>query len=185
MPTSVGGDVHRFSHLTNSAPSAPNVFANNKDVLDQQDELICPAEVYLSCVMENLPEDLQTGSRALEVGPGNGTLLLGLSERYGQVLGMDSSSTMLAATADAIAHQPAAKHIKLMQGDFLASQTNHSSMLWLLPWCYITCRARSIFQGSKGHSPRRRSVIASYAPTPKTGLPQQLAIFGLALSPPF
>ena len=95
-------------------------FANNKDVLDQQDELICPAEVYLSCVMENLPEDLQTGSRALEVGPGNGTLLLGLSERYGQVLGMDSSSTMLAATADAIAHQPAAKHIKLMQGDFFS-----------------------------------------------------------------
>ena len=120
-------------------------FANNKDVLDQQDELICPAEVYLSCVMENLPEDLQAGSRALEVGPGNGTLLLGLSERYGQVLGIDSSSTMLAATADAIAHQPAAKHIKLMQGDFLASQTNHSSMLWLPPWCYIICPRQKHF----------------------------------------
>lgn len=95
-------------------------FASNKDVLAQQDELICPAEVYLPCVMENLPSLPTTLSRALEVGPGNGALLLQLAERFTEVVGMDSSSTMLATTADHIAHHPAAKQIKLVQNDFFS-----------------------------------------------------------------
>ena len=95
-------------------------FASNKDVLAQQDELICPTEVYLPGVMESLSRQPQRQGRALEVGPGNGALLLQLAERFTEVVGMDSSATMLNTTADHIAHQPAANQISLVQDDFFS-----------------------------------------------------------------
>jgi 2-polyprenyl-3-methyl-5-hydroxy-6-metoxy-1,4-benzoquinol methylase len=93
-------------------------FASNKDVLDQQDELICPTEVYLPCVMSSLPSQPKAQQRAMEVGPGSGALLLQLAERYDHVVGLDNSSTMLSTTAETIADQPTRTQIELVQQDF-------------------------------------------------------------------
>ena len=99
-------------------------FASNKDVLTQQDELICPAEVYLPCVMESLPDQSSGQGRALEVGPGNGTLLLQLAERFNQVVGIDSSATMLANTEQHIANAAYGSKIELLQQDFFKLTAN-------------------------------------------------------------
>ena len=93
-------------------------FASNKDVLDQQDELICPTEVYLPCVMSSLPSQPKAQQRAMEVGPGSGALLLQLAERYDHVVGLDNSSTMLSTTTETIADQPTRTRIELVQQDF-------------------------------------------------------------------
>ena len=93
-------------------------FASNKDVLAQQDELICPTDVYLPCVMSSLPSQPKAQQRAMEVGPGSGALLLQLAKRYDHVVGLDNSSTMLRTTAQSIADQPAKKQIELVQQDF-------------------------------------------------------------------
>ena len=118
LSSDICAQIHKLNQQR--AERCQTFFANNRDVLHQQDELICPADVYLPCVMQNLPLTPRSGSCALEVGPGNGTLLLQLGERYAQVVGMDSSSTMLAATADSIAQQPATNQIKLVRGDFFS-----------------------------------------------------------------
>ena len=106
-------------------------FASNKDVLDQQDELICPTEVYLPCVMSSLPSQPKAQQRAMEVGPGSGALLLQLAERYDHVVGLDNSSTMLSTTAETIADQPTRTQIELVQQDFftLADSPRYNALV--------------------------------------------------------
>ena len=106
-------------------------FASNKDVLDQQDELICPTEVYLPCVMSSLPSQPKAQQRAMEVGPGSGALLLQLAERYDHVVGLDNSSTMLSTTAETIADQPTRARIELVQQDFftLADSPRYNALV--------------------------------------------------------
>ena len=93
-------------------------FACNKDVLAQQDELICPAEVYLPCVMSSLPSQPEPKHRALEVGPGNGAMLLQMAERFRHVVGLDSSANMLATTASNLRNVPTAGRVELIEQDF-------------------------------------------------------------------
>ncbi|NKC01426.1 MAG: metalloregulator ArsR/SmtB family transcription factor [Pseudomonadales bacterium] len=91
-------------------------FANNADALSQQRELICAPEVYHDTVMEivSYAHPLRR-TRALEVGPGNGLLLKSLAHQFTDVIGIDSSTEVLARTAKEVEDAS----VKLIEQDFL------------------------------------------------------------------
>ena len=99
------------------ADTSAHFFAHNQDALSQSNDLIAPTAAYSRAILEEL-SSLPTAARrsALEVGPGDGALLLDLSHQFEQVLGIDTSSESLQVTAQAVGEN---EQIDLKQKDFL------------------------------------------------------------------
>ena len=92
-------------------------FASHADALAQQRELICAPDVYHDTVTDFvLHTHPLRRKRALEVGPGSGTMLLTLAEHFDQVIGIDSSPEILRETAEQISKP----NIRLIEQDFLS-----------------------------------------------------------------
>jgi len=89
------------------AHQSASFFHNNADVLDHQNELICPSEVFIPYVVETIAEHNASASQALtkpakrqastllEIGPGDCTLLAALAPLFDNAIGIDSSQSML------------------------------------------------------------------------------------------
>ncbi len=90
-------------------------FAENADRFANQQALISEAVVYVPTIMNVI---LHAGIRAgpvLEIGPGNGQLLALLAKSFDEVVGIDSSATMLQQAAE---HVGDLANVKLRQKDF-------------------------------------------------------------------
>jgi len=92
-------------------------FANHAQALAQQKELICAPSVYVDAVLKTALQQCENQRLvALEVGPGNGTVLAALAPHFNQVVGVDNSSDMLDATHGAMRNLH--NNIKLIERDF-------------------------------------------------------------------
>jgi len=92
-------------------------FARNAADITSLQTQIAEPQTYTETVlaMANRPENGNIG-RALEIGPGDGALIVGLAGIYQAVTGIDSSAEMLAHTAQATRKE---KNISLIHADFL------------------------------------------------------------------
>lgn len=92
-------------------------FAARADEFARQQARICEPGVYAGSVLE-LIDRLGLGQgEALEIGPGDGTLLVRLAERFRHVTGIDSARAMLDRAAGAV---QAAGNVRLVHRDFMA-----------------------------------------------------------------
>ncbi len=91
-------------------------FNDHADALAKQTELICAPSVYADAVIQAAVQqpDLQR-RRALEVGPGDGTILTALSEHFAEVVGVDNAEGMLSATRQTTQPYP---NVRLLEQDF-------------------------------------------------------------------
>ena len=106
------------NHQRRNARSARFFEENAAGIRTHQAE-ICEAETYQDAVLELIDGAIARGAAtadALEVGPGSGTLLAELDQRYGQATGLDNSRSMLAAAATTLADRPG---IRLEYRDFM------------------------------------------------------------------
>jgi len=90
-------------------------FASNADAFASQQALISEAEVYAPTIMELIDRQGFTEGAALEIGPGDGTILLALAQRFAPVTGIDHSAAMIAETRRQL---KGAAGIRLAQRDF-------------------------------------------------------------------
>jgi len=104
--------VHQRRH-----EQALKFFAGYAGQIASRQQQICEPERYVDSVLELL--DHHGGSRgsALEIGPGDAALLLGLERRFERVTGIDQSAAML----DACRRQlPAGSRVHLREREFNA-----------------------------------------------------------------
>lgn len=96
-------------------------FARHADQVSALHHEIADPDAYTDAVLQmvaRLPREAGRFHRALEVGPGEGALLAGLARLFDQVVGMDSSTEMLARTASGAS---GLDNVTLLHGDFLES----------------------------------------------------------------
>jgi ArsR family transcriptional regulator len=98
------------------AERSAQFFASNAQALEQQDELICPSDVYAPLVVRAANAEAANRGQALEIGPGSGALMLHLAEHFDAVVGIDSSERMLAVTASKVSNR---ENVQLINRDFL------------------------------------------------------------------
>ncbi|MEM7101421.1 MAG: metalloregulator ArsR/SmtB family transcription factor [Pseudomonadota bacterium] len=92
-------------------------FESHADALHQQQTRVCHADVYRQAVLntiQRLPETSR--SKALEVGPGDGSLLQDLSRLFSKAEGIDTSATTLKAAEVATGN---CQNVKLTHADFM------------------------------------------------------------------
>jgi ArsR family transcriptional regulator len=92
-------------------------FARNAADISSLQTQIAEPQTYTQTVlaMASRPGDSNIG-HALEIGPGDGALIVGLAGLFREVTGIDSSAEMLAHTAQAICGE---HNISLIHADFL------------------------------------------------------------------
>ncbi len=99
-------------------------FAHQADALSNQGTLICEPSVYLDHVIEIVTTyPGHKSNRALEVGPGGGTLLRALAAAFDAVVGVDNSAEVLSTTREATA---GLGNVTLLQADFAELPQNHN-----------------------------------------------------------
>jgi ArsR family transcriptional regulator len=108
------------------AQQSASFFQNNADVLNHQSELICPSAVFIPSIVETIVAHTKqsqavkgkaTKTRVLEIGPGDCSLLNALAQLFGEVVGVDSSQSMLDVGL-AMLEQSPATNIALQKKDF-------------------------------------------------------------------
>lgn len=78
------------------ARTSEEFFSNNTNKFREQQDLIASYPVYADTVEEMLDNtELLQQHSALEIGPGEGEFLLPLSQRFDQVVALDTSASML------------------------------------------------------------------------------------------
>ncbi len=95
-------------------------FEQNAAEISAHHAQICEPQTYQDLVLEMIDNALAAGAadrQVLEVGPGAGTLLAQLAERFDQATGVDNSRSMLRAAEDAVEQIPGAR---LVYQDFMA-----------------------------------------------------------------
>jgi DNA-binding transcriptional ArsR family regulator len=103
------------------AEQSRNFFARNAEKFSEKQGLLCELDQYLPNLKELLDlTGLNTDSRVLEVGPGQGQLLKELGKRFAYLVALDSSSEMLAVAARQTA--TSAPNTKLIQGSLESYQ---------------------------------------------------------------
>ena len=94
-------------------------FEDNAAEITTHQAEICEADTYLEAVLEMIDSAIEQGAatgHALEVGPGTGTLLAQLANRFDRATGLDNSPSMLEA-AEATLRDTAGVTLKLQ--DFM------------------------------------------------------------------
>ncbi|MDA1073377.1 MAG: metalloregulator ArsR/SmtB family transcription factor [Proteobacteria bacterium] len=90
-------------------------FISNEDSLTTQQTLICPSSAYTNSIIE-LWQHLKTDTQAaIEVGPGDGEVLETLAGLFEQVVGIDSSRTMLDKSSAKVSNL---NNVRLIERDF-------------------------------------------------------------------
>lgn len=89
--------IHQQRHERSNA-----FFAENAHRFADQQALISEADVYVPTILDMLEHSGIDAGPVLEVGPGSGMLLERLARRFDQVVGIDSSATMLEQTAERV-----------------------------------------------------------------------------------
>ena len=100
-------------------------FAHNANKFKAQQDLIAGLNHYGSAVTEMI--DLlypEKAACALELGPGTGDYLSVLSQRFNQVIALDSSADMLASSAKKVAIEQLS-NVQFIQGDTTTALSKH------------------------------------------------------------
>ena len=121
----LAANVHREVTQVHQARLAHSrdFFANHEHALRQQTEHICAPQVYLDAIITKISsQPLQARRRALEIGPGDGTLLEQLADHYVHVVGIDNSTNMLAQARTQTQHLD---NVRLIESDFDTVSTRH------------------------------------------------------------
>lgn len=104
--------VHQRRH-----EQALKFFASYAGQIANRQQQICEPERYVESVLELLDHHEGPRGSALEIGPGDASLLLGLGRRFDRVTGIDQSPAML----DACRRQlPAGSRVRLREREFNA-----------------------------------------------------------------
>lgn len=90
-------------------------FAQNAHRFADQQALVATASSYAGAIAEVIDHAATERSRLLEVGPGTAELLAVLAERFGEVIGIDNSPSMLEHTAERTA---TFANVRLREQDF-------------------------------------------------------------------
>ena len=90
-------------------------FARHADDFREQQDLIASHEQY-GLALETLLASLSPGDTAVEIGPGEGAFLKPLSQRFGQVTGIDISPDMLNKAGD-FCEREKLENVSLLAGD--------------------------------------------------------------------
>ncbi len=92
-------------------------FADNAGAFRSQQELIAAFEVYAPQVASHLDASFPEGNgTALEVGPGDGSFLPELAQRFRRVVALDNAASML-ARARALVDSRGLDNVELLLGD--------------------------------------------------------------------
>jgi ubiquinone/menaquinone biosynthesis C-methylase UbiE/DNA-binding transcriptional ArsR family regulator len=105
-----GAEIHQQRHQRSNA-----FFAENAHRFSDQQALICKADIYVPTIMEVIEHASISAGPVLEIGPGSGQLLELLAQRFDQVVGIDSSVTMLERTKARVGDLD---NVKLQHKDF-------------------------------------------------------------------
>lgn len=93
-------------------------FERHADKFSENQGMLCELNQYLPNLREILDlMDLPRSSQVMEVGPGQGELLMELSKRFDQLVALDNSEEMLALTRK---HMPAKERIRFVQSSLEA-----------------------------------------------------------------
>lgn len=106
-------------HAQRNSRSA-RFFEQNAAEISAHNAEICEPHTYQDLVLEMIDNAIASGARdrqVLEVGPGAGTLLAQLAERFDQATGVDNSRSMLRAAEGALEDIPGTR---LVYQDFMA-----------------------------------------------------------------
>jgi ArsR family transcriptional regulator len=88
-------------------------FERNVDRFEENQGMLCELSQYLPSLKEILDlAHLSSASRVMEVGPGQGQLLIELATRFQQIVALDSSEEMLAMTKGKVATKDKISFIK-------------------------------------------------------------------------
>ena len=93
-------------------------FEDHADALQQQRALVCQSEVYAQAVLnalQQLPSEQRNS--VLEVGPGDGLLLIELAQLFAKVDGIDTSNATLASARQATSRL---QNVALDHADFFS-----------------------------------------------------------------
>ncbi|XOV84689.1 MAG: metalloregulator ArsR/SmtB family transcription factor [bacterium] len=91
-------------------------FAHQADALAQQTALICAPEVYIDTVLDCVHNHSQLPlQNALEIGPGNGALMLALAPLCRHITGIDNAAEMLNEASRTLAQ---VDNVTLQEQDF-------------------------------------------------------------------
>lgn len=118
LPAAIGrrtAQVHAERHRRSVA-----FFAANAHRFADQQALISTADVYAKCIAEVVSHFPVADGTLLEIGPGTGEVLEQLASEFRELVGIDSSDTMLQQTAERVGALP---NVRLRQRDFFALPT--------------------------------------------------------------
>jgi ArsR family transcriptional regulator len=118
LPTDTGleagiAEVHRERSRSSEA-----FFADNAERFQNQQALICEPATYADAAVELL-DDLPRAARVLEIGPGDGDLLIRLANRCNHLHAIDNVPAMLERTRERITAE-ALGNVTLELADFAA-----------------------------------------------------------------
>ncbi len=105
-----GAQIRRQRHDRSNA-----FFAENAHRFVDQQALISEAAVYVPTIVDVIEHARIGAGPVLEIGPGSGQLLALLANKFDEVVGIDSSATMLEQAAGRVGGLP---NVKLQQKDF-------------------------------------------------------------------
>lgn len=115
LPQSIGRRVARV-HSDRHRKSAA-FFADNAHRFADQQALISTADVYAQAIADVVGHFPINDGTLLEIGPGTGEVLEHLAAQFRNVVGIDSSQTMLQQASERIGELP---NVQLKQRDFFA-----------------------------------------------------------------
>jgi DNA-binding transcriptional ArsR family regulator/cyclopropane fatty-acyl-phospholipid synthase-like methyltransferase len=116
LPTDPNLDAGITSVHRERTRSSEVFFADNAERFQNQQALICEPATYASAAIELL-DDLPRSARVLEVGPGDGDLLIQLARQCSHVHAIDNVPAMLERTRERIAAE-ALSNVTLELADF-------------------------------------------------------------------
>lgn len=102
-----------------------NFFNKNADKFREKQGLIVEHDQYISSLYDLIAGlGLTVDAKVLEVGPGEGQLLVGLASRFNKLLALDNSNDMLEKSRSAVA-AAGYKQVEFMLGDTAVARANN------------------------------------------------------------
>ena len=115
LPADETVSKHVAEVLSERARACTEFFARHADDFREQQDLIASHEQY-GQALETLLASLPPADTAVEIGPGEGAFLKPLSQRFGQVTGIDISPDMLSKAGD-FCEREKLENVSLLAGD--------------------------------------------------------------------
>lgn len=136
-------DIHQQRHDRSNA-----FFTDNAHRFADQQALICEAEVYVPTIVDLIQHAGISAGSALEIGPGAGQLLGLLAQNFDEVVGIDSSATMLEQAAE---HVGDLANVKLRRKDFadLPATRKHQAVVAAMVVHHLASPQRFFHQAAR------------------------------------